>query len=57
MKNEARVFQWLKEQQAPFWIQLQILQAFQMYKLIIEMDKKLIIYEEKANRERNEFIP
>ncbi|MBO1624318.1 hypothetical protein COE15_09900 [Bacillus cereus] len=57
MKNEARVFQWLQEQQAPFWIQLQILQAFQMYKLIIEMDKKLIIYEEKANRERNEFIP
>ncbi|MBO1578280.1 hypothetical protein [Bacillus sp. XF8] len=52
MENEVKVFQWLKEQQAPFSIQLQILQAFQMYKLIVEMDKKLMIYEEKENRER-----
>ncbi|MBY0595590.1 hypothetical protein [Bacillus bingmayongensis] len=52
MENEVKVFQWLKEKQAPFSIQLQILQAFQMYKLIVEMDKKLMIYEEKENRER-----
>lgn len=53
MKNEIEVFQWLKEQQAPFSIQLQILQAFQMYKLIVEMDKKLMMYEEKEKRERS----
>ncbi|WP_459500985.1 hypothetical protein [Bacillus sp. C1] len=53
MGNETRVFQWLKEQQAPFWIQLQILQAFQMYKLIVEMDKKLMRYEENETRERS----
>ena len=53
MPNEVKVFQWLKEQQAPFSIQLQILQAFQMYKLIVEMDKKLMMYEEMENRERS----
>ncbi|PEJ39284.1 hypothetical protein [Bacillus pseudomycoides] len=53
MGNGVKVFQWLKEQQAPFWVQLQILQVFQMYKLIVEMDKKLMIYEEKKNRERS----
>lgn len=53
MTNEVKVFQWLKEQQAPFAIQLQILRAFQMYKLIVEMDKKLMMYEEIENRERS----
>ncbi|KEK23646.1 hypothetical protein [Bacillus gaemokensis] len=53
MENEMKVFQWLKEQQAPFWVRLQILQVFQMYKLIVEMDRKLMMYEEKENRERS----
>ncbi|MFJ8415146.1 hypothetical protein ACQKNN_07355 [Bacillus paramycoides] len=52
MKDEATVFQWLKEQNAPFGIQLQILQAFQLYEVIVEMDKKLMMYEERAYRER-----
>ncbi|MDM5154004.1 hypothetical protein QUF88_09225 [Bacillus sp. DX1.1] len=52
MENEFEVFQWLKKQQAPFFVQLQIFQAFQMYKLIVEMDKKLMMYEEKEMRER-----
>ena len=51
MKDETKVFQWLKEQNAPFGIQLQILQAFQLYKVIIEMDKKLMMYEEREYRE------
>ena len=52
MKDETKVFQWLKEQNAPFGIQLQILQAFQLYKVIIEMDKKLMMYEKREYRER-----
>ncbi|WP_242212764.1 hypothetical protein [Bacillus cereus group sp. BfR-BA-01383] len=52
MKDETTVFQWLKEQNAPFGIQLQILQAFQLYKVIAGMDKKLMMYEEKEYRER-----
>ncbi|HHT7190063.1 TPA: hypothetical protein ACTZ5N_003466 [Bacillus cereus] len=52
MKDEMNVFQWLKEQNAPFEIQLQILQAFQLYQVIVEMDKKLMMYEEKEYRER-----
>ncbi|KFN04587.1 hypothetical protein [Bacillus clarus] len=52
MKDEVKVFQWLKEQKAPFWIQLQILQAFQLYEVMVEMDKKLMMYEEKEYRER-----
>ena len=51
MKDETKVFQWLKEQNAPFGIQLQILQAFQLYKVIVEMDKKLMLYEERAEGE------
>ena len=57
MKDETKVFQWLKEQNAPFGIQLQILQAFQLYKVIVEMDKKLMLYEgENIGRECN-LIP
>lgn len=52
MKDEMKVFQWLKEHNAPFGIQLQILQAFQLYKVIVEMDKKLMMYEEREYRER-----
>ncbi|ABS21427.1 hypothetical protein ACRS6Y_02325 [Bacillus cytotoxicus] len=52
MENEKKVFQWLKEQNAPFWIRLQILQAFQMHKVMVEIDKKLMAYEEKEYRER-----
>lgn len=52
MKDETKVFQWLKEQNTPFEIQLQILQAFQLYKVIVEMDKKLMMYEERVYRER-----
>ncbi|HDR7792285.1 TPA: hypothetical protein QCY19_000813 [Bacillus luti] len=52
MKDEMNVFQWLKEQNAPFEIQLQILQAFQLYQVIVEIDKKLMMYEEKEYRER-----
>ncbi|MDA1760811.1 hypothetical protein [Bacillus cereus] len=50
MEDETIVFQWLKEQNAPFEIQLQILQAFQLYKVIVEMDKKLMTYEERTHR-------
>ena len=52
MKDETKVFQWLKEQNATLEIQLQILQAFQLYKVIVEMDKKLMMYEERVYRER-----
>ena len=57
MKDETKVFQWLKEQNAPFGIQLQILQAFQLYKVIVEMDKKLMMYEEKECRRECNLIP
>ena len=57
MKDETKVFQWLKEQNAPFEIQLQILQAFQLYKVIVEMDKKLMMYEERVYREKCNLIP
>ncbi|HDR7654642.1 MULTISPECIES: hypothetical protein [Bacillus] len=52
MEDETKVFQWLKEQNAPFGIQLKILQAFQLYQVIVEMDKKLMMYEERDYRER-----
>ncbi|HDR8182266.1 TPA: hypothetical protein QC116_001611 [Bacillus thuringiensis] len=52
MEDETKVFQWLKEQSAPFGIQLQILQAFQLYQVIVEMDKKLMMYEDREYRER-----
>jgi hypothetical protein len=51
MGNELEVFQWLEKQKAPFSIRLQIFQAFQLYKLVIEMDKKIIEFEEKELRE------
>lgn len=57
MKDETKVFQWLKEQNAPFEIQLQILQAFQLYKVIVEMDKKLMLYEERVYRRECNLIP
>ena len=57
MKDETKIFQWLKEQNAPFEIQLQILQAFQLYKVIVEMDKKLMLYEERVYREECNLIP
>ncbi len=57
MKDETKVFQWLKEQNAPFEIQLQILQAFQLYKVIVEMDKKLMMYEERVYRGECNLIP
>lgn len=57
MKDETQVFQWLKEQNAPFGIQLQILQAFQLYKVIVEMDKKLMMYEEREYRRECNLIP
>lgn len=57
MKDETKVFQWLKEQNAPFGIQLQILQAFQLYKVIVEMDKKLMMYEEREYRREFNLVP
>ena len=42
MKDETKVFQWLKEQNA-LWNSTANLQAFQLYKVIVEMDKKLML--------------
>ncbi|WP_242217081.1 hypothetical protein [Bacillus cereus group sp. BfR-BA-01380] len=47
MENKVEVFQWLEKQKAPFSIRLQIFQAFQLYELIVEMDKKIIVLEER----------
>ena len=47
----------VKRTECPFGIQLQILQAFQLYKVIVEMDKKLMLYEEREYRRECNLIP
>ncbi|MGF9965003.1 hypothetical protein [Bacillus rhizoplanae] len=51
MGNELEVFQWLEKQKAPFFMRLQIFQAFQLYKLVIEIDRKIMEFEESKLRE------
>ena len=42
----------VKRTECPFWNSTANLQAFQLYKVIVEMDKKLMLYEEREYRER-----
>lgn len=51
MYGEREVFRWLDEQRAPFSIRLHIFQAFQLYQLVFEMDKKIMELEEKIREE------
>ena len=37
----------VKRTECPFWNSTANLQAFQLYKVIVEMDKKLMLYEER----------
>ncbi|CAM4115534.1 hypothetical protein [Bacillus manliponensis] len=51
MYGEREVFQWLDDQKAPFSVRLHIFQAFQMYQLVVEMDKKIMELEKKTQEE------
>ena len=47
----------VKRTKCSFWDSTAILQAFQLYKVIIEMDKKLMMYEEREYRRECNLIP
>ncbi len=40
--NEHSVLKWMKENNAPFAVRLEVLKAFQLYKLLEELDRKLM---------------
>ena len=47
----------VKRTECPFWNSTAILQAFQLYKVIVEMDKKLMLYEERNIGRECNLIP
>lgn len=50
--EELVVLRWLNEKDAPLIVRMEVLQAFQLNQLLIELDKKIMILEEHLNSKK-----
>lgn len=50
--KELAVIRWLNEKNAPLMVRMEILQAFQLNQLLIELDKKIMNFEEILNSKK-----
>ena len=50
--EELAVLKWLNEKNAPLMIQMEVLQAFQLNQLLIQLDKRIMTFEEHLNSKK-----
>ena len=50
--KELAVIRWLNEKNAPLMVRMEIWQAFQLNQLLIELDKKIMNFEEILNSKK-----
>jgi len=50
--EELAVLRWLNEKNAPLTIRMEVLRAFQLNRIIVEFDKKIMSFEEILNSKK-----